>query len=562
MIQVELTFNQLMIFSPVEELAKTVSLTEGLNVVTSSRVDGNDRGKSVIAKSLYHCMGADCRFDDEWERASKVYVIFFNVGGDSYRLARNDRLFKMFDADGRLLWSVSHRHELGVKLFEQFGFAIWLPNKKTGETEIAPPAYSYAPYFLDQNQYAGSEFRSYKNMGQYSDYKADLLYTFVGAYDSGYFDAKARKDAVDVEVNDYRAAIDLDKAMLGKISDDLGSLGYSVDMESLKSSCSNHEAEYRDLATTLGSMRGKLYKLREDKAEIESSLKSAECFAKRIGKGLSKLDEGVCPLCSGHLANALAARVAICVSKADALLLTDDIQKEFDDINRKIAKAEKKYEEALFELNAVKKSMELSTVANMTAVQIEGLSRLEKELESDVGAFMTQLERAEEQQKKIMRLLRDYTEERKAADARFIELVTAEVKRFNLRAIDIQRVKGLTSRFSAAGSNGPLATLIWYLSLLRIKQECNPSRIDLPFVLDSPLNIEADDEKFESQYRLIFDEFRYDGQMIVTGLGLDGSAVVPESAHMIVLDNEKYQLLNRSDYDANKHVLFDVLEQH
>ena len=309
-------------------------------------------------------------------------------------------------------------------------------------------------------------------------------------------------------------------------------------------------------------MRGKLYKFREDKAEIESSLKSAECFAKRIGKGLSKLDEGVCPLCSGHLANALAARVAICVSKADALLLTDDIQKELDDINRKIAKAEKKYEEALFELNAVKKSMELSTVANMTAVQIEGLSRLEKELESDVGAFVTRLERAEEQQKKIMRLLRDYTEERKAADARFIELVTAEVKRFNLRAIDIQRVKGLTSRFSAAGSNGPLATLIWYLSLLRIKQECNPSRIDLPFVLDSPLNIEADDEKFESQYRLIFDEFRYDGQMIVTGLGLDGSAVVPESAHMIVLDNEKYQLLNRSDYDANKHVLFDVLEQH
>ena len=57
MIQVELTFNQLMIFSPVEELAKTVSFTERFNVVTSSRVDGNDRGKSVIAKSLYHCMG-------------------------------------------------------------------------------------------------------------------------------------------------------------------------------------------------------------------------------------------------------------------------------------------------------------------------------------------------------------------------------------------------------------------------------------------------------------------------------------------------------------------------
>lgn len=562
MIQVELLFNRLLIFSPVEGLAKEVMFTEGLNVVTSSRVDGNDRGKSIIAKSLYHCMGADCRFDDEWERASKVYVVFFSVGDDSYHLARNDKMFKLFDGDGGLMWSVSHRHELGVKLLEQFGFAIWLPNKMTGETEIAPPAYSYAPYFLDQNQYAGSEFRSYKSMGQYSDYKADLLYTFTGAYDSDYFDAKARKDAVDVEVNDCRAAIDLDKAMLEKISDELGRLGYSVDMESLRSSCNSHEVEYRNLAATLGSMRGKLYKLRENKAEIESSLKSAECFARRVSKGLSKLDEGVCPLCSGHLANALAARVAICVSKADALLLTDDIQKELDDINRKIAKAEKKYEEVLFELNAVKKSMELSTAANMTAIQIEGLSRLEKELESDIGTFVARLERVEGRQKEIMEKLGDYSEERKAVDSRFVELVTAEVKKFDLRAIDLQRVKGLTSRFSAAGSNGPLATLIWYLSILRLKQERNPFRIDLPFVLDSPLNIEADDEKFESQYRLIFDEFRYSGQMIVTGLGLEGSAVVPENAHMIVLDNEKYQLLSQSDYDANESVLFDVLEQH
>lgn len=557
-----LTFKRLLIFSPVEELAKEVIFEDGLNIVTSSRTDGNDRGKSVIAKSLYHCMGADCVFDDEWEKAPKVYVIFFDVEGVSYCLARNAGVFKMFDADGRLIWSVSRRHELGVKMYEQFGFAIWLPNKNTGETEIAPPAYSYAPYFIDQNQYAGSEFESYKKMRQYSNYKADLLYTFTGAYDPDYFDEKARKSAVDTEINHIKESIRLDEAMLKRVLDDLGKFGHSVDMEALRISCSDHEEEYRNLAAILGSMRDKLYKLREDRSEIEFSLKSTEDFAGKVDKGLSMLNEEICPLCASHLDNTLAARVAICVSKADALLLADDIQKEFDDINRKIAQAEKKYKEVLSELDLVKGSMGLAAVDNMTAVQAEGLSRLEKGLESEIGALTVRLKRAEDRQKEISRKLRSYTDEKKTVDSRFVELVTAEVKKFDLREINLEQVKGLTSHFSASGSNRPLATLIWYLTLLRLKQGHNPSRIDLPLVLDSPLNIEADDQKFEDQYRLIFDEFRYDGQMIVTGLGLENSVVVPDYASVIVLKNEKYQLLSRSDYDAHKRVLFSVLEQH
>lgn len=50
----DLTFKKLVIFSPIEELAKVVELKPGLNIVTSLRKDGNDLGKSIIAKSFYH----------------------------------------------------------------------------------------------------------------------------------------------------------------------------------------------------------------------------------------------------------------------------------------------------------------------------------------------------------------------------------------------------------------------------------------------------------------------------------------------------------------------------
>lgn len=45
---VKLIFKKLYVFSSVEKKAKVVEFCEGKNIVTSSPVDGTDRGKSVI----------------------------------------------------------------------------------------------------------------------------------------------------------------------------------------------------------------------------------------------------------------------------------------------------------------------------------------------------------------------------------------------------------------------------------------------------------------------------------------------------------------------------------
>ena len=106
-----------------------------------------------------------------------------------------------------------------------------------------------------------------------------------------------------------------------------------------------------------------------------------------------------------------------------------------------------------------------------------------------------------------------------------------------------------------------MATLAWYLTLLELKKEFNEQLVELPVVLDSPLNIEADDEKYYRQYSLIFRTFTYQGQMIVSGLNLADSEVVPRNANIIILDNEKYHLLNKEDYSECKNVVFKCLEQ-
>lgn len=107
-----------------------------------------------------------------------------------------------------------------------------------------------------------------------------------------------------------------------------------------------------------------------------------------------------------------------------------------------------------------------------------------------------------------------------------------------------------------------MATVAWYFSLLKLKDEFNSDRINLPLILDSPMNVEADDEKYDMHYRLIFDTFEYQHQMLVTGLGLAGSTIVPDGANIIVLENKKYELLNREDFEKSKEFVFACMEQH
>ena len=68
-------FEKIYIFDILSKQAFTTKFEEGLNVVTSSSIDGTDRGKSVLLRSLYHVLGADAYFDKKWKNEDKVYLL-------------------------------------------------------------------------------------------------------------------------------------------------------------------------------------------------------------------------------------------------------------------------------------------------------------------------------------------------------------------------------------------------------------------------------------------------------------------------------------------------------
>lgn len=80
----QLIINKLYIFSIKERKARSIPFQKGRNVITSSSIDGTKKGKSVILKSIYYTLGADCYFEDKWNVNDKIFIMDFSVANVNY----------------------------------------------------------------------------------------------------------------------------------------------------------------------------------------------------------------------------------------------------------------------------------------------------------------------------------------------------------------------------------------------------------------------------------------------------------------------------------------------
>ena len=131
--------------------------------------------------------------------------------------------------------------------------------------------------------------------------------------------------------------------------------------------------------------------------------------------------------------------------------------------------------------------------------------------------------------------------------------------KFKLEEVNDKSFEKITNSFKGGGSNKPIATVIWYISLLKLRKEFNESAIDFPVVFDSPNNAETDLEKKGQLYKYIVENTPKDNQLIVSGIGYESAETfgIPFD-NVIRLENDKYHLLCSEDYTAYSQILTEL----
>ena len=560
----KLIFKDLYLFSPSEKLAKKISFAPGRTIITSDAHDGTDRGKSVIMKALYHTMGADCYFEGKWEDSTKTYILHFSVDSNEYYMYRHNKLFKMFDSEKKLLFSVISRHELSERLSNITGFAVKLPPRERDaddgyvqELEIASAVYNYLLYFVDQDYQNGSQFASFQHLGEYPDFKENVLYYHFGAFDDDYYMLVQEQDTFLAESRRLENEQKMTCMMLDKIFENIHSVSYSKDIEHLRADVNRTKDEYNKLSNALNRLRRKLIQLRNEKADMDHRLHALTLFGKENDLQIASLNNHICPFCKSEISDVIDLRIKKYSTGDDIILLSSDMQYSIMEIDRKIAEYEEEYSQWLSKLKKYEESMDIASTEINDILRHKGFIDIKESVSEDLDSIRISISENEQKLKEVRKSLRKYGQIKKKINERYYTLMLADKNRFGLEGINAKSFENIKRTFTAGGSNNPLSTIIWYVNLIQLKHEFNPSAIDFPVVFDSPNNAETDETKKRQIYSYICERIT-EIQLIVSGLGFSGDEILDSFDSVITLTNNKYELLCPEDYTANVSLLQEL----
>ncbi|APQ77380.1 hypothetical protein [Clostridium botulinum] len=556
-----LIFNSLYIFEHHNKLGKKVEFKKGINIITSKQKNGNDKGKSILMKSLYHTLGADSIFDGMWKEEDKIYLVNISVGTKTYNVYRNHKLFKIYDKDFNKLYNTINRKELAEYLSKLYEFEVQLPNRKDEELELAPPVYSYLLNYIDQDYMAGSKFSSFEGLGQYPDFKENLIYNHFGIFKEEYFKILKKIEVLKKENKDYEDDKMVIDNMLERVHKYLNGMDTPVDLRTLEIELNRKKEEYSNIVKNLKKVKNNLVIIRNEKMDLVQNIKELETAKKGEEKKLKLINHKVCPLCSNEIDD-----FNLVIKKnseiEDFYIMKDQLEELLLEVDRKIALKEEKYKELLDKLKIYEEKMKISDSNVTDVIKHKGYLETQENFIRELGAVSSKILENSNSISSYKNKIKEFNQLKNNANKLYEKYMLESKAEFNLKEITESKLKNIRYNIDSRGSNIPIATIIWYFNLLKVKYELNKETIRFPLVLDSPNNVELDDDKRLALFTYIFSNKDENVQLIVSTLGFDENDykdIIIDK--VVVLENGDYKLLNRKDYEENRHILDKIFEE-
>ncbi len=559
----QMQFKELFLFSVSEKLGRRVGFSSGINLITSRKEDGTNRGKSVIMRSLYYALGAETFFEKRFDLKNKVFILHFVVDEVGYYVLRTARLYKVFNEEKKLLFVATKASEFAKNLMYITHFAVMLPNRTANRLEITPPVYNYLPYFLDQDCYSGSKFSSFDKLAQYDDYKVSTLFYHWGVYTFSYFEVVQKSEQIAAAVLAFENRVKVLSEVLADVSKKLEVGAYSGDMDALKHDVGRYQRQYSSVVSRLNESKTRLIKLRNSLSEFQEAERELSKFARHNESEISKLLQHRCPECNSIVADTLQLRGRRYNLSEDIQLITIDVQSAIHDLNACIVKEETKYAELLGELDRYDQALKINTKELKDILRYKGLCEVHGGIVDDLHNVQMKLDDERLRLDEVKKELKRFDEQKANINKAYYELLMNAKTRFGLDEIDPESLTDVKKNFGASGSDACIATIIWYMAIIELRNRFNPDAIRFPIVFDSPNNVENDDQKTQALFKYLFEKSGLSGQFIMSGIGFDEEEflrITPSSAHIEVLKNAQYHLLQKEDYDKYSALLMELLD--
>lgn len=538
-----LIVNSIAIISSETKMAKIQHFVQGINVVTSpSKIDGNWIGKSSLLGSIFHTLGADCWFSDKWQKEGLyIYLLDFNIDDNNYLMLRRNKLFKLFDENKSLIFSVSDRNELTEELLKLFNQAIYLKNHE-GIYKLAHPVYNYLLNYIDQNKIQPTTFQSFAGLNAFTDYYNDLIYSQLGVHNDNSNALKEEEKRLILEKKEVEERQKILNEMNKEIEKNIGTV---LDLNSLQKNLAFHEQRYRNLANQINKHKKKLNDAYNLKAELEELLKEIDNLIKYEKK---ELKSRKCSHCNSVLSD--SQFYYFCkVKYIDGYGLQKlSIEDKLNYLKRKIELESQQYERILTEIKSIEKEIFNGSNEIKDGLKALGLNEIIAKIIRQIGETEIRINSLKERIKEVKKSLREIEKRKKEIDKEYTNVFNNILLKYSITGLEQNSIEKASTKIKVDGTHNNIIAVAWLCSLLKIKYKFNPNAIKYPLIFDTPNNADLDEKNQQKIFRLIFDNLPENGQIITSLIGFKESDYENYKINKITLENQKYLLLNKEDY--------------
>lgn len=483
-------FKSILIADVQKHTARFVPFEQGLNVVTSTE---NHVGKSSVIKSLYDTLGAEAKFDARWDKDSKLSSVIIDVDGVDYRIVRFIRRFAVFKGTELLLLTDSVTKELAPKLSEIFNFSVYLAEKGEKKRVVqAPPAFTFMPYYIDQDKGWSELYDSFERMDQFAKpERAKSLFFHLGLYTKSRIESQARKDQLKDEIKELQEREQRLLITIKAISEELNNIIPADNEEELERHLATPRKEIEELVQEIGRVRNKIQEFQTTLEQHENQLDIIQQFQriKAPESGEKKLTH-VCPQCGYEFTDDLYELVRSNYNQSNAEYLRAQIELIVNSIKSELQQQEQRYVALMNQLKKQEKVYDESQDAYDAYLRHRGLEEIFRKYQLELGQNRIDQSEKEGEIKNINKELQKIPD-KKDIEEDYISYVKQNIITLGAWTQDYDGKIKLLKALNAQGSLMPKIILSQYNGLFQTMAGMSSSVTRFPFVVDSPRNMES-----------------------------------------------------------------------
>ena len=554
----EVYFKCLMIADLQNRTARVQLFEKGLNVVTSA---DNHVGKSSLLKSLYYTLGAEVDYDSVWDKQSKLYTATLAVGEKEYRVARFLKRFAVFEGEKLLKITDSVTKELAPLLGEIFDFSVYLPRKDTGKVEMAPPVFTFMPYYIDQDKGWSGLYNSFAAIEQYkSADRIKSLYYHLNIYTKGTVELMAERDCLKEHLETLAIESDRLNTILTALREETDNLPPADTVSELEAHLETAKKRIEQLVRQIGATRNEIQGL-------ETALRQHQYNLRVITEYVSTKDmvseddthkRHICPNCGYVFDEEIFNLVRANYGIMNENYMCQQIQLLIDSVSDKLGLAKERYVSLSRRMREEESAFQVEQNEFDIYIRQRGLTASVRRFQKQLDEVVVETREINQHIKEISKELRNLPN-REEVEEKYIECVRLNIMTLDAWDPAYDGTIRLLKPIKAQGTLENKIILAQFVALFQTMEYFKTGATRFSFVVDSPRAKEASIASSKDILKMIA-QMKMLPQIILATIDYsEYESEIEAPANVIVL-TEKRKLLNSNDFAKNQEYIISMTE--